>query len=129
MARYLIDASTLIDHSRGIEPVRSRLLALHGDGHDLGICAIQATEFFAGLPPPQQPNWDGWPDGFQYWGIPRPAAQRAGAYRYVFARQGQAISVPDALIAGLARHLDATIITDNLRHFPMTDVRLLSLRA
>jgi len=48
--------------------------------------------------------------------------------RYRFARRGTAVSTPDALIAATALSIDATLLTEPPKHFPMAELRLLSAR-
>ena len=128
MARYLVDTSTLIDVSREIEPIRQRLQRLTAGGDQLGISPIQLTEFYAGLSVEDRDRYREFMSGFQYWNISPVAAIRAGGYRYEYARKGFTISVNDALTAAVAWDEQATVITDNLKHFPMPDVQTLSLR-
>ena len=56
------------------------------------------------------------------------AAMRAGIYRKTASESGQTLSVSDSLLAALAHENDATLLTNNLKHYPMKDVRVLSLR-
>lgn len=51
MIRYLVDTTTVIDFSKGVEPVSSRLLALIDAGDDVGVCAVVVAEFSSGLTP------------------------------------------------------------------------------
>ena len=47
----------------------------------------------------------------------------AGAYRYTFLRQHRKkLPTADTLIAAVARHQHATLLTNNVRDFPMTDI-------
>ena len=63
-----------------------------------------------------------------YWDISRETAVRAGAYRYIYARQGVAISAQDAIIAAVAVEIGATVLTANPKHFPMLEVVTTTLR-
>jgi predicted nucleic acid-binding protein len=128
MARYLIDTSTLIDYSKSIEPVRTRFLDMVAGGDVLGICPIQLTEFYGGLSLPERQEFESFISGLRYWDISPVAAIRASIYRYDFARKGFTISVNDAITAAVAWDEQATVITDNAKHFPMPEVTTLSLR-
>jgi predicted nucleic acid-binding protein len=129
MARYLLDTTTLIDFSKGLQPVVVRLVAMLEAGEDFGVCAIVVGEFFTGLSATERILWRTFIDSLAYWDIPREAAVRAGEDRYRLARQGLHISITDALIAATARAHGAVIITDNPRHYPPENVPILSLRA
>lgn len=52
------------------------------------------------------------------------AAVRAGRYQAFFQQRGRTIRTADALIAGTARAHGAIVLTDNLRDFPMTDLKI-----
>ena len=129
VARYLVDTNVLIDLSKGVPPVGARLDALLAAGHELGVCAVNLAEFIAGVPVEVRPKWEQWLGRFAYWDITREAAVEAGVYRRVFRRQGVTLSTPDALVAGLATTLQATILTDNAKDFPMSGIRIVSLKA
>ena len=66
-------------------------------------------------------------DSLRYLQIARDAARRAGEDRYDFARRGQTLSTPDALIAAVAREHQAIIVTDNVKDYPQGDIQLLPL--
>jgi predicted nucleic acid-binding protein len=128
MTRYLLDTDTLIDFSKGREPTRSRILQMIEAGDVLGVCAINVSEFYAGLPEEQRSTWDEFFTALPYWPISREAAIQAGRERYEFSRQGRTVTTADALIAAVARENQATIITSNIKDYPMPGVSLLSLR-
>ena len=128
MALHLLDTTALVDFSKGIEPVGQRLLSMIAAGESLGVCAINVTEFYAGVRPAAHRLWDAFMDELFYWEISREAAVQAGAYRYDYARQGVSIGIQDAIIAAVAVEIGATILTDNPKHFPMPEVSTRSLR-
>ena len=128
MGRFLLDTSALINFSRGTEPARSRLLYLIDGDDEVGVCAVSVAECSAGLAPDGRPEWEPFQGALRYWDITRDTVIRAGGYRHASARSGQAISLPDALIAAVAWQERATIVTANARHFPMAEFGLLSLR-
>ena len=62
-------------------------------------------------------------DTLDYHEITREIAKEAGRYRYEFSRQGIALSTPDTLVAATAIARGATLITANIRDFPMDDIQ------
>lgn len=128
MARYLLDTTVLIDVSRGIEPVWSRLQSLADASEDLAVCAISVTEFYSGVPLGQRDRWNAWVNTFHYWDIFREAAVQAGIYRQRYARMGRAVHTPDALLAALAAAHGAIILTGHINHYPMPEVEGRSMR-
>jgi predicted nucleic acid-binding protein len=128
MSRYLIDTDVLIDYSKGREPAVARLQQLIDQEEELGVCAVNAGEFFAGVPPDDVAYWRQVFATLTYWHISLAAAEQAGRWRYEFARQGVALTISDALIAAVAQEQTATLITNNARHYPMPGIRLEVLR-
>lgn len=128
MARYLLDTDTLIDFSKGAEPVASRVFALIESDHEVGLSPVQLTEFFYAIPPPNREMWVSFLATLTFWPISGEAAIRAGCDRYDFGRRGQQLSTDDCLTASVARSVQAMVITNNLKHYPMTDIKARSLR-
>ncbi len=57
MARYLLDTSTLIDFTNGIEPIASRVAAmLRGDDVVL-VCAVTIGELSVGFTADDSARW------------------------------------------------------------------------
>jgi len=127
VARYLLDTTTLIDWSKNIEPVSSRLEQLL-PSENVAVCPVVLTEFCSGLAPEDRSEWDDLLATLDFWDHSESASRQAGRFRYDAARRGAAIGVADALIAATAIEHDATILTDNVRDYPMPGIRVLSLR-
>ena len=49
---------------------------------------------------------------------------RAGRYQAAFEKRGRTSHTADALVAGTARAHGAILLTDNVRDFPMKDVKV-----
>jgi len=129
MTRYLVDTTTWIDYSKGIEPPSSRLDALIEDPeHEIGVCAVIVAEFMSGVAPVDRPDWERRFASLAYWETPLDGALLAGVDRYDFARRGRPLHTQDVLIAATARAHGAVLITENTEDFPMSGITLLSLR-
>jgi predicted nucleic acid-binding protein len=129
MTRYLLDTDTLVDFSKGHDPVRSTILQMINAGDILGVCAINVAEFLSGVPKERESIWQDFFASLTYWNITRKAAGRAGRSQYDAARSGKTLATADALIAAVAREQDATILTSNLKDFVTYDVNVMSLRS
>ncbi|HET7036730.1 MAG TPA: PIN domain-containing protein [Thermomicrobiaceae bacterium] len=129
MSRYLLDTSTLIDFSKGRQPVESRLLALIAAKETIAVSAISVAEFYAGIPPALHEQWRQFFAALDYWNASHDAAIQAGRFIFDYARQGRVLSTTAALLAAVALEHDAVVVTDNAKDFPMPEVQLLSLRA
>src|SRR6266568_4073055 len=101
MARYLLDTSAIIDLSREQEPAHSLILRLYERGDELGVCAINVAEFYAGLSAEEHPDWGEFFAALTYWPISRQAAIQAGCWRYDYARKGKQLTTTDTLTAAV----------------------------
>lgn len=125
--RLLLDTTVLIDLSKNFGDVLTSLNAVVASGGILGVCAISVAEFLAGVPAPQRGRWERWIADFEYWDISREAAVLAGVFRFDLARQGRALQIPDALMAATAVVTDSILVTNNIKDYPMLNLRLLRL--
>jgi predicted nucleic acid-binding protein len=125
MARYLLDTSVIIEFSRRREPSHALVHRLMQSNDDIGTCSIVVAEFFSGIGAGDHPAWRTFFSTLDFWLISQDVAEQAGHYRYTFSKRGIALALPDTLIAAVAVKEDATLVTVNDRHFPMTDIRLL----
>lgn len=125
----MLDSTGLIDISKGIEPVSSRIRGLIEGGDELGVSPVNVAEFYAGLAPEDYPVWDRFFESLRFWPVSPQAARRAGSFRYEWRRKGVSISGADALVAAVAEERQATILTDDTSGFPMVEVRTESLRS
>lgn len=128
MARYLLDTNILIDLSKRVDSVRAVVRQWLAGGEEVGISPIQIVEFYAGVHPEELPAAAAFLQPFALWEISRAAARTAGMDRYAFARRGRQISLADATTAAVAQFHDAILVTNNIKDFPMTSLRLLLLR-
>ena len=125
MTDHLLDANALIDYFRGQRSTLSLLEDLEAEGHRLAICAVGLAELYSGFSLQQRIAADPIVDSWFYYETTPAIAKEAGRYRYEFARLGTTLSATDSLIAAIAIANGATLITNNLRHFPMPEIRLL----
>ena len=127
MTRYLLDTTALIDFSKGREPARSQIPSMIDAGDDLGVCGVNIAEFYSGLSATQRALWDEFVNALHYWGISAQAAKQAGIWRYDFARRGVTLSTTDSLIAGVAFEVQAIVVTNNVKDYPMEELPVLPL--
>ncbi len=127
MTRYLLDTDVLISFTRGRDPTYSAIRRLIDAGEELCTCPVVVAEFYSGIPRGERPAFDEFIDGMTGLGISHDEALLAGHHRFTFARAGTAPSTPDTLIAAVATKHGATVITRNLKDFPMGDVRAIGV--
>jgi tRNA(fMet)-specific endonuclease VapC len=127
MSRYLLDTTALIDFSKGREPAFSLIRRFIENGDEIGVSPVNVAEFYSGLAPSKFAVWDEFFEPLLLWPVSLAAAKQAGRFRYDFARRGISLSTTDTLIAAVAREHRATIVTSNVKDYPMDDVVLYSL--
>jgi predicted nucleic acid-binding protein len=127
MATFLLDTSVIIDTING-KRNRARLLReLLQQGHLLACCPINVIEVYAGLRASEETLTQEFLESLQYYPIIWPIARLAGLLKRDHARKGVSLAATDVTIAAVAIHNQLTLITDNLKHYPMKDLNLYPL--
>jgi predicted nucleic acid-binding protein len=124
VARYLLDSDAVINHLRGIAESVIFIQALHQRGELLCACDVVIAEVHAGLHPQHRAAGERLLSTLTFLPTSPAIAQQAGQWRYDFARQGITLSTTDMLIAATAAAYGATILTGNLRHYPIPQLAL-----
>jgi predicted nucleic acid-binding protein len=124
LSLYLLDTTVLIAHLRGNEAVTALLLELLAAGHWLGTSCVNIAEIERGIRPRERKAATSLVERLRFLDTGREAAVRAGRYQAAFGKRGRTIHTADALVAGTARAQGAILLTDNVRDFPMTDVKV-----
>jgi predicted nucleic acid-binding protein len=125
--RFRLDTTVLIEASRHREPALSWLREALRTSDEVGVCAATVAEFFAGLRPDERPRWASFIDELTYWATRREVDRQAGSYRYEYARRRQTILTAEALITATAAAVGAMLVTDNVKHFPMPEIKSMRL--
>ncbi len=122
--RYLLDATVLIDHSRGKPSAVELVRSLFSEPNDLLVCDVIVAEALSGGPDDEIATLRVMIDALEYVATHPEAARWAGESR----RRSQRTShhrLGDAIIAGIAWFLGATVVTRNPRDFEIQGVRVL----
>jgi tRNA(fMet)-specific endonuclease VapC len=124
MATYLLDTSVIIDALNNKRGRPALLLELLRSGQLLGCCPINVTEVYAGMRPKEEAATQEFLASLQYYPITLPAARLAGELKREHARKGTTLNLADVMIAAVAIHHQLTLLTDNVKHFPMHGLSL-----
>ena len=125
MANYILDTTVLIDHLRGRREVVELVTGLARQSHQLGVCCINIAELYSGLSDEEHSKADRLIDHLDYYDISPDIAKLAGSYRFNFAKKGLTLTTSDTLVAATAITQDATLITANIKDYPMEEIKLL----
>jgi len=124
MADYLLDTNILVLALRSVPKALDFLDALERRQEFAGISVVTRTEILAGMRPHEEERTMALLDSLTNFHVDEAIADRAGRLIYRYARQGIQLSFPDALIAATALQHDLTLVTTNVKHFPMPDLRV-----
>ena len=127
MATYLLDTSVIIDALNGKRNRGQLLKELLQQGHLLACCSINVTEVYAGLRSHEETRTRELLESLQYFTISWTVARLAGLLKRDYGRKGITLAATDATIAALTIHHDLTLISDNLKHYPMKGLSLYPL--
>jgi predicted nucleic acid-binding protein len=127
MSTYLLDTNIIIDILNDKKGRRALVLDLLNQGHVLACCPINVSEIYAGLRPKEEATTEEFLRSLQYFDITWPIARQAGLLKREYSQKGKTLTISDATIAAVALHHKVTLITANVRDFPMKDLTIYSL--
>jgi predicted nucleic acid-binding protein len=127
VATYLLDTSVIIDALNDKRGRRELLLSLVKQGNLLACCPINVTEIYAGLRPEEEDATEDFLRSLEYYHLTWPVSRLAGLLKRDHGRKGQTLGVADATIAAVALVHELTLLTDNVKDFPMKDLSLYPL--
>jgi predicted nucleic acid-binding protein len=127
MAIYLLDTSVIVDTLSGRRGRRELLAGLLRQGNILTCCTVNIIEVYTGTRPHEERATDEFLGSLGYLEVTWPIARRAGRLRYEWARKGRTLSLADATIAAVVLAHGFTLMTDNVRHFPMPELQMFSM--
>jgi predicted nucleic acid-binding protein len=122
--RYLLDTTLLIDHANGRPGALAIVRELFSEPNDLLVCDAVVTEATSGGSDEQVGGIVSLIDSIEYVSTHPDAARWAGASRRRLQRSSPR-QLGDAIIAGVAWHQDAIVVTRNPADFEAQGVRVL----
>jgi predicted nucleic acid-binding protein len=120
----LIDTDVLIDHLRK-EKQALRFLAAELEISSLiFVSVISRVEIFAGIRKGEDAIVNSLFEILTPVNVDISIADRAGEYHRKYSRS-HSISIGDALIAATSKEMSLTLITRNVKHYPMKDIKII----
>jgi predicted nucleic acid-binding protein len=129
MAVYLLDTCVIIDVLNNKRGRTALLLDLVRAGHTLACCPINIAEVYAGLRHKEEAATEELLSSLRHFPIPPEAARLAGGFKREYARKGASLNLGDVIIAAVAVYHGLTLLTDNLKDFPMERLSLYPMAA
>ena len=122
--RYLLDTTLLIDHAKGRPGAVELVQELFSEPNEMLVCDAIVTEALSGVDVDQVDAILALIDALEYVSTDPDAARWAGASRSRLRRTSPR-QLGDAIIAGVAWFMDATVVTRNPADFEIQGVRVL----
>ena len=129
MANYLLDTMVIIDCLRGRREVVDFLTRMASEGSIVGCCAINIVEVYAGMRENERQVTKKLLNSLEYYEVTRDLAELAGEYKREYAGKGITLSLSDVTIAAVAISNNLTLVTDNLKHYPMAEINVKQIEA
>ena len=96
-------------------------------GHPLASCPITLTEVYAGMRPHEEKPTRTFMKSLLFLAVTEEIAERAGYLKALYARRGKTLSFQDATIAAVCIGYGCTLVTGNVKDFPMPELQLFPL--
>ena len=129
MSIYLLDTSVIIDALHAKRRRAELLAELVEQGHLLACCSINVTEVYAGMRQEEQAKTVELLESLRFYPVTFPIARLAGLLKRDCTRQGITLALSDVTIAAVSLYHGLTLITDNVKHYPLEDLSLHKLPA
>ncbi len=121
----VIDSDILIDHLRGYRSALDFIDTLTTDDVKVCFSVISEAEIYVNVRPGEERAIEALFDSLNRVAVSGEIARKAGEYCAQYGRS-HGLTLPDALIAATAFVIAADLFTRNVRHYPMTDVKIIT---
>ena len=120
----IIDSDVLIDHLRKDKNALAYLTAEIEKESLLFVSVISRSEIFAGIRTGEEDIVNSLLVLLTPVNVDTAIADKAGEYMRKFSKS-HTLNIGDALIAATAKEMQLTLVTKNIKHYPMKDIELL----
>jgi len=122
VAKYLLDSDVVIEWLKRNQRVVAWLKSHDDAGDLLAFTPVSVAEIYAGLRPSEEFVIGDLLKVLHCVELDERVGRKAGRYRQSFGRS-HGVEIADALIAAAAHVHGLTLVSLNLRHYPMSDLR------
>lgn len=123
MAPYLLDSDILIDFLRGHEKARLLISEFESAEEIPLISTVSVAELVAGMRPGEKEATEKFLILLEKIPVSESMARLAGSFLRTY-RKTHGLELGDALVAGTAVATATTLVTRNVKHYPMPQVNL-----
>jgi hypothetical protein len=122
---FLLDTDVLIWVLRGKKEIIEKVSELKEEAH-LSISVISTTEIYKNIFPSELPATEDYLDQHIIFDVDQKTAKIAGLYWQQYVKQLKNLSLTGCLIAATANVNNLTLVSLNIKHFPMKDIKTLN---
>jgi len=119
----LLNTDIAIDFLRRRDYARKLLEHWAGEGL-LAISTLTHLEIYQGTKAIEEEATNAFLDGLISIVVDIPIARRAGSMMAENRARGVTVDIADAIIAATALHLNVPLLTNNVEHYPFTDLKV-----
>jgi predicted nucleic acid-binding protein len=123
----LLDTTVLLDVLRARQNRRSQLAELIGGGHVLATAAINIGEVYSGMRLGEENRTEAFLSSLDCYPITGAIARRAGSLKSAWAHKGRTLSLADMMVAATALEHGLSLLTDNRKDFPLSELNFYPL--
>jgi predicted nucleic acid-binding protein len=125
--KLLLDTSVLIDVLRLRNQRREWLAEMVRGGHGVATTTLNIAEVCAGMMLGEEARTEALLAGLETYEIGGVSARFAGKLKGAWAKKGRTLTLSDTIVAAIAIERGCSLVTDNRKDFPMTEVELYAL--
>ena len=122
---YLLDTDILIWILRGRQDIVNNISKLK-DNSPIALSVITIAEIYMNIFPSELVNTEEHLNQYIILEVDQKIAKMAGLYHQQFGKGLKNLTLTDCLIAATANANNTTLVSLNIKHFPMKDIRLLN---
>lgn len=127
MTLRLLDSNVIMDLLNGVPEIDHLVRQLFESGDTICTCDVVIAEVLSGVYPQDRTVTQTFLERCRFLPSTPTIGELAGTWRFGYMRQGITLAIPDLLIAATAVEYDATLLTRNVRHFPMPELSTMLL--
>lgn len=127
MAVFLLDTSVIVDAINGRKGRSEFLDGLLVQRNLLACCSINVTEVYAGMRPHEAKVTEELLRSLRFYEVTWEIARLAGELKRQWGKKGPTLYLPDVTVAAVALTHRLTLLTDNRKHFPMSELQFATL--
>ena len=124
---FFLDTNIIVNVLRERSDAHLLVAQFLDQGHPLAACPITITEIYAGMRSHEEKATRTFMKSLVFLPITAEIAETAGLLKARYAKRGKILSVPDATIAAVCMAYGCTLVTENIKDFPMPDLHLYPL--